>query len=1012
MIGDTKELPPFKKNKYLQRNSPLFAALTAASKQLRQTAFDRNGVFKVFRDNFSQNEMAGAIALFKNKDQEQLVFHVVANSETAIIALQERFKYSAEGMHFLVNSVDVYQQVVSTRQPVYLSNTSSTHAQLIPTRLKPFSKLILNSVHASAGIYAPLISNNELIGVILIRHDELTELDIPFVLAFADRIAQALENALLYQTQRQMHTALVSSRDAWHRLIQQTPIGIQIFDPSGYCTEMNEAFLEIYNVTRQQIIGVFNIFRDPLAKKIGTASAARLALRGETVELENVSFSPVTGSSKKRTIDITIFPVYDNYGAIVNLVSLNTDVTARKEADLLQNALYQIAALATSEGSLQELYSHIHVIISELMAAENFFIAIHDEKTNMIHLPYFVDEEDDNDKPYPFNNGLIEYVIRTGEALLINDEQHRQLMKEGKADIVGPMGPIWLGAPLRTKERTFGVIAVQHYKDEQAYTNYHKQILIFVSGQIAAAINRKRAEEEVQALALRLEQQAEELDSMLTTTRTHFYIYDRQERITYISPSALKTFNVTAESVLKKSWDKLPFPISIEFATWMRAVFTSHAFATQELWLTSNGALRCYEVQINPIREKNGHVEKAVMNMLDITDKKMTQETLLHAQKIESLGILAGGVAHDFNNLLVALMGQSSLALAKLPPDSASQIHLEKTIKVAEQATELTQQLLAYSGKGSFTMKAVNLNDLIHENSHLIDVAIPKTITLSLDLYDDLPDIEADLGQMQQIVMNLILNAVEAIPNHGTVWITTGMQKIEANDETFSQQLDTPLTAGHYAYLRVADDGIGMNGETLTRLFDPFYTTKFTGRGLGLAAVLGIVRGHRGGILVSSNVGKGTVFHLLFPTAKTAVSTPQQPIPVTTPASSPASNKNHLILLIDDEYHVREAVTDILEMEDIKVLSAANGQTGIDLYLKRKDEIDLILLDLSMPGLSGHETFVKLRKIDETVKVILSSGFSKEEVHQQFAGEDVADFLSKPYHITTLIDKISYHLVS
>jgi len=1018
MTGKMKQLPPLRQESFLRQNQTLFAAIVAASEQLRQTSYDREEVFQIFCDHFGQAGLAGGIALFEDKEEKNLVFQAATTTDKVVLALERQFKHSMSGMRFLVSSVDVYQQVVTTRHAVYLFDTSKTHLQMIPAKFKSFSGLILNKVQSFPGIYAPLISENRLIGVMSITHELLTESDVPLVTVFADRIAQMLDNARLHQAQRQMHTDIVTSQGAWQRLIQQTPIGIQIFDPSGYCREINPAAMVIYGVTREEIIGKLNVFRNELTQEMGIASAVRLALHGETVELENIAFTPMnqvkkkhqTGYIERRVVNTTIFPIYDDHGSIVNLVSLNIDVTARTRSDLLQNALYQIAALATSESSLQELYSYIHAIIADLMAADNFFISIHDEKTDLIHLPYFVDEEDDDSDPYSFGNGLIEHVIRTGEALLINEEQHHQLIKEGKVDLVGPMGPIWLGAPLRTKGKTFGVIAVQHYEDENAYTSYHKQILVFVSGQIAAAITRKRAEEEVRGLALRLEQQAETITSMLATTRTHFYIYDRHDRITYISPSALKTFEIEAVTVLGKSWNHLPFTISDEFAAWMRHIFVTNSFATQELRLTVEGNSRCYEVQVNPIRDRGGKVEKVVMNMSDITDKKMDWEVFLHTQKIESLGILAGGIAHDFNNLLVALMGQSSLALAKLPSDSGSRKHIEKVIAVTKQAAALTEQLLAYSGKGDFMMQLVNFNRLIDKNSHLIEIAIPKTVGLFLNLYETLPDIEADKGQMQQILMNLILNAAESIPNHGMIWIETGVMQIETDDERFCQQLDEPLAIGEYVYLQIRDDGEGMDDETMASIFDPFYSTKFTGRGLGLAAVLGIVRGHQGCISVSSRVGEGTAFHVLFPVGKTAVSPPQQPILQT--AVSPIINKGSIVLLIDDDPHVRESIEDILEMEKIIVIAAADGQAGVDLYREREDEIGLILLDLSMPGLSGHETFIKLHEINTAVNIILSSGFSKEDVHQQFAGEQVADFLSKPYDINVLIDKVRYYLRS
>jgi nitrogen-specific signal transduction histidine kinase len=395
---------------------------------------------------------------------------------------------------------------------------------------------------------------------------------------------------------------------------------------------------------------------------------------------------------------------------------------------------------------------------------------------------------------------------------------------------------------------------------------------------------------------------------------------------------------------------------------------------------------------------------------MDITERKQAEEALARAQKTESLGVMAGGVAHDFNNLLVAMLGQTSLALAKLPPESAAREPIEKAVRAAHRAADLTRQLLAYSGRGHFSVQPLRLNALIGENLGLLEVAIPKHVRLDAELADSLPMIRADAGQMQQVLMNLIINAAEAIGTRpGAVTIRTSVGDVTPTDRHTWHQAGEPLPAGPYVVLQVSDDGCGMDAETLARIFDPFFSTKFTGRGLGLAAVLGIVSGHHGGLRVESTPGAGTTFQLAFP-----VPTPDQAGPVPAlpapPAGVPAGRTSALILLIDDEEPVREAVTDILDLQGVRVLAAADGQAGLALYREHRAAIRLVLLDLSMPGMSGEETFRQLRALDPEVRIILSSGYDKSEVSARFAGQAPTGFVQKPYSVDDLTAAMRQHL--
>jgi PAS domain S-box-containing protein len=427
----------------------------------------------------------------------------------------------------------------------------------------------------------------------------------------------------------------------------------------------------------------------------------------------------------------------------------------------------------------------------------------------------------------------------------------------------------------------------------------------------------------------------------------------------------------------------------------------------ETVYLAANGTRRFAERVLHPIKDDDGHVKFLIAEGLDITERKRAEEALRQAQKTESLGVLAGGVAHDFNNLLVAILGQTSLAQAILPEENRAYAHIEKAAKAAKRAADLTRQLLAYSGRGQFEARPLNLNVLIQENLHLFEVAIPKHIHLRSQLAQPLPLIEADTGQMQQIIMNLILNAVEAIGDQrGTIMVGTGIHRITDEDRSYGQSGGEPLAVGSYVTLEITDNGIGMDASTLTRIFDPFFTTKPTGRGLGLAAVLGIVRGHKGELQVHSQVGNGTTFKVLLP----ALALNMTPAVLATANEVGRRGSQGLILVIDDEAPVREAVADILGLEGITVLTAANGATGIELYRQSMDDVKLVILDLSLPGLSGAEIFRELRRMDPAVKVLLSSGYDQVEATRHFIGQGLAGFLQKPYESEGLVEKVRSYL--
>ena len=393
---------------------------------------------------------------------------------------------------------------------------------------------------------------------------------------------------------------------------------------------------------------------------------------------------------------------------------------------------------------------------------------------------------------------------------------------------------------------------------------------------------------------------------------------------------------------------------------------------------------------------------------VDITDRKRAERErrhleaqVQHAQKLESLGVLAGGIAHDFNNLLTGILGSASLAIMKVSDDSPAKQQLERILTAAEKAAELTNKMLAYAGKGRFVMGPLDLNQLVEEVIPVVTTSISQKTTLRRSFAENLPYIEADKTQIQQVAMNLITNASEAFEGReGEILVRTGA--LEARANPYSSE--TPVAQ---VFLEVSDTGSGMDVETREKIFDPFFTTKFTGRGLGLAAVQGIVRAHGGSIRVESKPHRGTTFTVLFPAASRRASSILDEV-----EAQPARNGAGTILVIDDEDSVRDVARVAFEESGFAVLEANDGHDALEIFRERSVEIAAVLLDLSMPRMSGEETLTALRGVRPDVCVVLTSGYSEQELSAKFAGQGLAGFVQKPFRASELVEKIQSALVS
>ncbi len=375
------------------------------------------------------------------------------------------------------------------------------------------------------------------------------------------------------------------------------------------------------------------------------------------------------------------------------------------------------------------------------------------------------------------------------------------------------------------------------------------------------------------------------------------------------------------------------------------------------------------------------------------TERARLDGKIRQTQRLESLGVLAGGIAHDFNNLLIGILSNAGLALRRLDPDAPARPLIERVEIAGRRAAELTTQLLAYSGKGRLRVEVIDLSGLVDEMTQLLNTVVSKKATLAYSFGRDLPAIEGDPGQIRQVVMNLITNASDALRGgQGSITVRTG----EIDVGRISQADTLPhgeLGDGPHIFVEVSDTGCGMDEATQRRMFDPFFTTRNKGRGLGLAAALGIVRGHHGAIQVHSELGHGTTVKVILPARERphgVKAAPERDIE--------GWRSEGLALVVDDHPMVRQAAEAILEDAGFCVVSAGDGAEALERFRERPDEFRLVLLDLTMPRLSGVETFHAMRQLRPDVKVVLSSGFDQQNATERLSeGEGLAGFVQKPY---------------
>ena len=678
-------------------------------------------------------------------------------------------------------------------------------------------------------------------------------------------------------------------------------------------------------------------------------------------------------------------------GEILSYEGTIEDITARKRAELERQVSFEIIHAVNVTDNLDDLLGLIHLALKKVLYAENCFIALYESGTGKFHFPFFVDQFDQAPPPQRVGKSCTAHVYRTGQAMLIPQRTFDLLAEEGKVELVGTPSPAWLGVPLRTPAATIGVLVVQHYEDENAYTERDQEFLGSVGGQIALAIERKRSEERVRESEARLRVLVEQLPAVLWTV-------DRNLRFTSALGAGFTRLKIKPDALLGTS---LLDYFETSDQTFLPIAAHRRAVAGEPMTFHVEWKSGSYACHVEPLRDSDGQVSGAICMSLDITDRKQLEEQLRQAQKMEAVGRLAGGIAHDFNNLLMVIQGYSDLLVERLPGADPLRRNAEQIQMASQRASSLTRQLLAFSRKQMLAPKILNVQSVVAEMEKILRRLIGEDIQLETSSVPDLGLVRADRSQIEQVILNLAVNARDAMPQGGRLTIET------ANVELDSSYSHPPavLSPGRYVMLAVTDNGCGMDAETQAHVFEPFFTTKEKGKGtgLGLATVYGVVKQSGGYVWVYSEPGRGTSFKIYLPRIEeTAV-----------PAGRDGKSETQIpqcgsetILLVEDEKGVRELAREYLASSGYTVIEAEDGHTALELAAMHVGQIHLLLTDVVMPGISGRELAERVSQIRPGIKIIYMSGYTDQAVVHHGILQNDAVLLQKPFTLMTLAGKL------
>jgi PAS domain S-box-containing protein len=776
------------------------------------------------------------------------------------------------------------------------------------------------------------------------------------------------------------------------QLVECTPEALSILDPQLRITRVNGEFSRLFGFTAEQALGRrLDSLIIPPDRHAETRWLAEMLAKDRKVVLE----------TKRQRRDGTLVDVLFSAAPVVvegkqvAVYVLYRDITDQKRTELLNSALYRIAEKTGSAEDLQQFYASIHAILGELMYARNFYIAVHDPLEKTLSFPYFVDEVDTAPTRKKLARGLTEYVIRTGEPLLCTPDVFAELQKKGEVDLIGASSLDWLGVPLKGGNDTFGVLVVQSYSENIRFDYKDKEILAFVSRQLASAIEQKRHQEALRRSEARYRTVVESAVYGIYRSRSDGKFLD-------VNPALANMLGYgSAEEVLALDPRTQVFGDTEEYARLQREFERSARVDNIEIrWKRKDGEL--ITVRLSGRRMPNPGEAENVLEMFaeDVTERRLLENQLRQSQKMEAVGRLAGGVAHDFNNLLMVISGYTEVLLERTSSIDSLYPKIEAIHQATQRATVLTRQLLAFSRKQLLELKVVDVNAIVSDIQRLLQPLIGENIELQTRLAADLGRTRADSGQIEQVIMNLVVNSKDALPNGGRITIQTA--NVELVHEELRHEYNY-IRPGSYVMLSLSDNGHGMDKETQARIFEPFFTTKEKGKGtgLGLSTVYGIIKQSGGYVLVQSEPEKGTTFRIYLPRVEDAAEPVGQ---VRVPQSQTWGTET--VLLVEDEESVRQLVRETLEAKGYTVLEAENGEAALEITTRHTGTIHALITDVVMPGMSGRELSARICATHPRTRVLYLSGYTEDAIVHEGVLEPGTFFLQKPFTLQTLSRKV------
>jgi two-component system, cell cycle sensor histidine kinase and response regulator CckA len=798
-------------------------------------------------------------------------------------------------------------------------------------------------------------------------------------------------------------------REFLEQLFENSPDALLIVDPAFRSLCANRQFERMFGYSAEQTLGqavdtlILPRDRDAEAKWISEC------LQGG----EQITLDTQRRHRDGTTLDVSVTaaPLLIQ-GRIAGFYFLYRDISDRRRTESLISGLYRLAEKTAAADDLQQLFAAVHGIVDELIPARNFSIALHDPESQQLSFPYFFDERESAPAAASLAHAIVDYVMRTGEPLLATPELLAQLqhsgelktselktgeLKTGDLKMPSELSPAplqWLAVPLKTCHHIFGALLVKNYSDTVLLRDRDREVLIQISRQLSATLDHKRNEQSLRRSEVRYR-------SLVQTAVYGMYRSSLEGQFLDINPAlvGMLGYNSTTEVLaLDPAKDVFLDPkeyssLSEEFRR------TGRMDGFEARWKRKDGAIIFVRISGRAVATEDHPADVLEAIAEDVTERRLLEDQFRQSQKMEAVGRLASGIAHDFNNLLMVVSGYTEVLLEQLPPGHPLHSKAEAIRQASDRATALTRQLLAFSRKQLLELKIIDLNAIVSSMERLLRPLIGEDIEVFTTLDPSAGCTRADAGQVEQVIMNLVVNARDAMPNGGKLSLRTANVTL---DSSYRPE-NTFIKHGPYIMLSISDTGHGMDRETQARIFEPFFTTKEKGKGtgLGLSTVYGIIKQTGGYIFVQSELGRGTVFNIYLPRAEEVCDSPSL-----LPAIVTVSGGSETILLVEDEDSVRQLVRETLEAGGYRVLEAANGHAAITLAAHHSEPIDLIITDVVMPGLSGHELIHQLIPSRPNAKILYLSGYTEDAVLTPATPGLARAFLQKPFTLQTLSRKV------